>query len=524
MKIFLCISALIFFSCIPLLAFESESELVSAGTWVYRAIPLLALEAGETTLAVNAPASDAELIGYVGSIRYENLSANGRQIYRKVMEYLRGSIPLLYTGIASVDSKPALSLSARYIGDTKARYGFESLLDFNSVNPFLSVPLEFGFSPYITVFTDFSINEGYWASTRGSLSTNVPVKSQSFDLNAPTTAYLSAGNSFFSAVLGRGRLNIGNTLSGSMILSDTTDRLDFASLVFFAPGLRLSMTPIELSPDRYAYFHTLSFRPARILSLTFSEAALVHSTLDLRYCNPLMVFHGYAGWRDNYGQTGDESPVGTQFGFSFELVPYKGLKLYGQFALNQFQTTYEVENYDTASSIPNSFGGLAGAEYVGNFLKGYIDTRIEGYYSNPWLYVLDNHSISYYQTRRELVAPDGYTTQEIQSWLGSPYGPDTIAANVNCEYLVPLDRSFGLAYRFLCKGTNGDDFFNSMDDSYYKQTPTGESTTQHTISVFGSCFLTTTLEADGKLGYSLLLGDPNAYTYFASSSLTLHLR
>jgi len=532
MKRFFYVSVMLLFFCIPITAFESESELVSAGHWVYRAIPLLALESGETTLAVNAPASVAELIGYVGSIRYENLSANGRLIYRKVMEYLRGTLPLLYTGIATVDIKPALSLSTRYIGDTTARYPFESLTDFNSVKPVLSVPLDLGFSPYVTAFSDFSVSEGYWASTLGSLATNVPTKAQSFDINVPSTAYVSAGNSFFSAVIGRGRFQTGNTLSGSLVLSDTTDRLNYTSLVFFTPDLRLSMTPIELAPDRYAYFHSLSFRPMRFLSLSFSEAALVHSTFDPRYCNPLMIFHSYAGWRDDYGQTGDESPVGTQLGLSVEIVPFGGFKFYGQFVMNQFQTAYELDNYSSATGIPNSLGGLAGLEYVRQFRDGYLDSRLEGVYTNPWLYILDNHAISYYQTRRELVAPDGYASRDIQSWLGSPYGPDTIAVNLSCEYLVPLDRTFGLAYRYLLKGEKGDEFFASSNGSYFpdsseeaqKQTPTGESSTQHTFSVFGSCFCTDTLEAEGKLGYSLFLGTRDAHTFFASCSLTLHLR
>ena len=532
MKRFFFASILLLFFYIPLACFESESELVSAGHWVYRAIPLLALDSGETTLAVNAPASVAELIVYVGSIRYGLLSANGRLIYRKVMEYLRGTIPLIYTGIATVDARPTLSLSARYIGDTSARYGFESLQDFNSVKPVVSVPLEFGFSPYVTAFSDFSISEGYWASTLGSFSTNVPSKTQSFDLGNPSTAYLSAGNSFFTAVIGRGQFETGDTLSGSMILSDTTDQLNYTSLVFFYSRSQTVDDACRARSDRYAYFHSLSFRPARFLSLSFSEAALVHSALDIRYCNPLMIFHSYAGWRDDYGQTGEESPVGTQLGLSVELVPFGGFKMYGQFVMNQFQTSYELDNYETAKGTPNSFGGLAGLEYVRQFRDGYLDTRLEGVYTNPWLYILDNHAISYYQTRRELVAPEGYPSKEIQSWLGSPYGPDTIAANLSCEYLVPLERSFGISYRYLRKGEKGDEFFATTDGSYYphssdeaqKQTPTGNSSTQHTFSFFGSSFCTPALEADGKLGYSLFLGARNAHTYFASCSLTLHLR
>jgi hypothetical protein len=317
-----------------------------------------------------------------------------------------------------------------------------------------------------------------------------------------------------------------------MILSETADRLDYTSLVLFTPDIRLSMTPIELAPDRYAYYHTLSIRPARFLSLIFSEAALVHSTLDLRYCNPVMVFHSYAGWRDNYGGPDDESPVGTQLGLSAEIVPFGGFKLYGQFVMNQFQTSYEVDNYSTATGIPNSLGGLAGVEYVRQFRDGYLDSRLEGVYSNPWLYILDNHAVSYYQTRRELVAPEGYPSREVQSWLGSPYGPDTIAANFSCEYLVPLERSIGFSYRFLCKGDNGEKFLAAADDSYYpksaeeaqRQTPTGELSTQHTVSLFGSCFCTTALETEGKLGYSIFMGTRNAYSCFASCSLTVHIR
>ena len=92
--------------------------------------------------------------------------------------------------------------------------------------------------------------------------------------------------------------------------------------------------------------------PRAFLSLSFSEAALVHSSLDIRYCNPFMIFHSYAGWRDDYGQTGDESPVGTQLGLTAELVPWGGFKLYGQFVMNQFQTSYELDNYSHGNRYP----------------------------------------------------------------------------------------------------------------------------------------------------------------------------
>ena len=126
----------------------------------------------------------------------------------------------------------------------------------------------------------------------------------------------------------------------------------------------------------------------------------------------------------------------------------------------------------------------------------------------------------------------GIHRKKFKAGLEARTGPDTIAANLSCEYLVPLEHSFGIAYRFLRKGDKGDEFLASANESYYpdssedaqKQTPTGVSSTQHTFSVISSCFFTPALEADGKLGYSLFLSTRNAYTYFASCSLTLHLR
>ena len=183
----------------------------------------------------------------------------------------------------------------------------------------------------------------------------------------PATAYLSSGNDFCTAVIGRGAQTIGRTVSGSMILSPTADRLNYASFTLFSPCLRFSMQPIELDTNRFAYFHTISFRPRPNLAFTFSEASLVNSTLDLRYLNPAMVFHSYAGWRDDYGKSTDNDPdndsvssVGSQMGLGAEFVPLSGVRLYGQFLMNQFQTAYEDSKFPGADSIPNAFGGPRG--------------------------------------------------------------------------------------------------------------------------------------------------------------------
>ena len=524
-------AAMVLFVSLPLAAFSPVSELYTSGHWVYDALAFLALESGETTLGTNAPASAAELKTYLHEIDYDRLSGVGRALYGKVESLLGETKPLGVTGLAEIDVRPEVSLSARYVGDSSARFGFETIEDFNETKPFISIPLKFGFTPYVTTFTDFTVREGYWASTLDNASTNVPLAANSVDLNMPATAYLSAGNDFCTAVIGRGALTIGRTVSGSFILSPTADRLNYASFTLFSPRLRFSMLPIELAPTRFAYYHTLSFRPLPFLAFTFSEASLVHSTLDLRYLNPAMVFHSYAGWRDDYG-TGNDSPVGSQMGLGAEIVPVPGVRLYGQFLMNQFQTSYETSNFADATSIPNALGGLAGAEAVRPFRSGYLRFTLEGSYSNPWLYILDDRSICYYASRRELVAPSGYTTENINTWLGSPYGPDTISVNAAVSYEIPSGFKTALSYRYILRGDNADAFLASTDSSTYQNvsgasgetTPSGTASRQHTVAVSGSWFPQELLEVGGKLGYSLMSGSVRASSIFASCSFTRKLR
>ncbi len=318
----------------------SLAEVIPSRHWLYDALAVLSLETGRATLAVNAPASKAELGVYLDAVPFERLSAAGQTLYRKAALFLGSSDALWQTGEASLDFSPRLSFTARYRPSGDGGLSSDILERFNDTDPLLSLPLTIGFSPFVSVFSDFSVGEGYWVSTVKDNYTNVPSTADSFDLNVPAQAHVAAGNGFFTAVLGRGALNSGRTISGSMLLSDTADRLDYASLVFFSHGIRISLTPVELAPDKFVYYHDISVQPFSFLTLRFAEAATVNSALDLRYLNPAMIYHSYAGWKDDYGEDEGVDPVGTQFSFSADLVPVKGLRLYGQFVMNQFQTAY----------------------------------------------------------------------------------------------------------------------------------------------------------------------------------------
>lgn len=495
---------------------ETDSRLLPTGHWIYDACMYLSIETGQATMAVQEPMTYSELTLYLDAISYSSLSENGQSLYSRIFLVLGNSDGFWQRGEASIAINPVVSVTGKALPAEDRGFEFEKIKRFNETLPFLSIPISIKFSPYLAAFADFTVGQGFWASESPGNFSNVPLTGDSFDMNVPSRAWVSSGNSFFSASIGRGSLNQGRTLTGSMILSNTADRLDYVSLVFFLPRLRISFTPIELSPEKYIYFHDISIQPFRSLVLRFSEAASVHSTLDMRYLNPAMIYHNYAGWRDTYPGSPEKSNVGTQFAFAADFVPGPGFRVYGQFVMNQFQTSYELENFSDSTVIPNSLGGLAGIEIVRPYKKGYLTGTIEGVYTNPWLYILEDHGISFYWSRKELVAPAGKPDIPIQLWLGTPFGPDTIAAAARLLYDVPSVYSLSCEYTFLCRGTNGDDFFDAADDDYYpasldeaqKSTPSSGAVYSHDMEFSLSYFLSDVFEISGMLGFSVLLS-PN---------------
>ncbi len=521
-------------------SFSPDTELVPSGHWIYDALDYLYADVGEANIAVYAPASHFEIRTCLDAIPLDRLSPQGLSLYRKVLSSIGERTPVVETGAASFDTRPAVSLSARLRATNDAFFAFDRTADFNATKPLVSLPLELCFTPYVTGYSDLTLGEGYLASGLANNYTNIPNDASYVDMNWPKTAYLSAGNSFCTAVVGRGALSYGNTYSGSMLLSDSADRLDYASLSFFTPHVRYTMLPVELAPNRFAYYHSLTFKPVGFLSVTFSEGSTVNSTLDLRYLNPFMVFHNYAGWNDGsaYGHTGTGSPVGTQLGAELSVVPYRGVRVYGQFVMNQFQTSYELENWPDSAVLPNALGGTVGARYSIPIFDGFLAVTAEGVYSNPWLYIMDNKSISWYWSRNEQVMPSGYGNTAVSGWLGSPYGPDTIACVLNARYDDAGNFGIGATYRLVNRGENGD-LFLAYDESasgkaFYPGpterdraimlTPSGNASLQHMVRLDVSKYIGSNLEFSGFLGYAAMSGKISANAPFCGLGATWNVR
>lgn len=538
--------------CAVLVSAESRgasngASLVPTGSRIYDAVDYLSVLSGETTLLNRTPASVNEIQNAIDDLR--TVQGNNpalAELEELIRKRLAPGLPLLTSGrdagLTTLSLDPVATLGLSIPFSDSSLLAADKLRVANDTQPSFSLPLSLAFGDYLACRADFSAGRGYWASTAEGMWTNIPLSSSDADMNVPADAWMAAGNRAFTLAVGRGPVSIGRSLSGSMLFSDSWDRPDWVSLVFHAPWVRVSLMPVELAPDRFLYFHDLSFKPLKNLSICLQEAASVNSTLDLRYLNPAMIYHNYAGWRDvdSYGSTDSEgdkiTPVGTQFGLLVDWVPIPGLKLYGQYAMNQFQTGYELSEYgDSATYIPNSIGGMAGAQWITPFNAGFLLATVEGTYANPWLYIMENRTISWVWARRELVAPGGHASDWITGWTGSPYGPDTITASLTVAYDIPFSHRIELGWRVAAQGDNGIGFldqFVSGDEQWYPDsadwatiiTPSGRETIQHSIQLTALAHLSESLEIEGKLGYYVLLSASEPGSVLAGIAATWYVR
>jgi len=145
-----------------------------------------------------------------------------------------------------------------------------------------------------------------------------------------------------------------------------------------------------------------------------------------------------------------ESRVGSYFAASFDYNPWKNMRLYGILAFNQFQLPFERKNFgDAAASIPDSLGFQGGFETSLPYKAGYFVGGIEGVYTSPWFYFTESKESSFYSKRLDLIKN---TSKNINSWVGFPFGPDTIAGNFYFGYEKGGDWSAKVSYRFLAQG------------------------------------------------------------------------
>ena len=465
MKKKITLSLLLIASSLSFVFARGAQELVRSGHWVYDAVTAITLEAGIRNFADCAPLTISEIKSYLSEIDYDSLSASGKKQWNRIQSYFDETNISFSSDLISLSAEPSVNLEGYY----KTNDDIDWVYDRYSRNHLIDIPLTISVKDYVTLGTEIHLSENKGMSLHNDNYTNIPSKETEVDVNFPEYGYLSTGYKFsektgISFQLGMGEQSIGRTETGSIILSDYMTGASYGKLALYSPNFKYTYDVIQLNVDKYMYFHEFDARFFKKFTFTFLEATLTNAPLELRYMNPLTIFHGSAPWRD---YDSDDAHNGEFMGLRLEWTPVRYLRLFGTFAMNQYQVPYEKRDF-ADSLTPNSLGGQGGFEAMIPAFDGYINIAAEGYYAQPTLYIKQSPDWSFFRTYTDNIGDNSV----FYEWTGSPFGPDTIAGELSVGYENPGVWSVDLIYLFLCQGNYAEKsiFYDEASKTWYSST------------------------------------------------------
>lgn len=445
---------------------RSAQELIPAGHWMYDALMAISLESRALNFADSAPLSIAELLTYLNEVDYEALSEAGRAQYDRIHHFIGEKRFSIGADILSLSVEPNLNLSGFY----KTNDNIDWVYDRYSRKPVFDAPMVISCADYFAMDMEISLGSSRGASLQNDNYSNIPYLVKNMDVNFPYTAYFNTGYKFTEKTgiafqIQQGSQSIGRTLGGSIIWSDHLTGTTQAKLSVYNPVLKYTASVSEFNVDKYMYMHNVEARLFKKFTLGVQEGILVYAPLELRFMNPWTIFHGFAPWRDygdELGKRTDDDPEShtcAYLGIKAEFTPIKYLRLYGLFAMTQYATPYEKENWPD-SLQPNGLGGQWGAESYIPFKSGYLHFGLEASYTQPYLYIKESPNWSLVRTYSENMGDHAV----FYEWIGSPNGPDTISAQLTGGYEVPAKFSVDATYLFMARGEmSGTGVFDKMN-------------------------------------------------------------
>ncbi|MCR4821439.1 MAG: hypothetical protein K5873_01030 [Treponema sp.] len=470
---------------------RSAQELIPSGHWIYDGLMAISLENRALNFGDSGPLSIQELLTYLNEVDYDGLSDAGRSQYDRIHAYIAEKRFSLGADILSASIEPKFNISGFY----KTNEDVDWVYDRYSREPVFDCPLVISCADYFAMDMEVSLGSSKGASLQNDNYSNIPYQTKNMDVNFPYSAYFNTGYKFTEKTgvafqIQQGSQNIGRTLGGSIIWSDHLTGTTQAKLSAYSSNIKYTASVSEFNVDKYMYMHNIEARLFKKFTLGVQEGMLVYAPMELRFMNPWTIFHGMSPWRDYGDESGDrsdddpESHTCAYLGIKAEFTPIKYLRLYGLFAMTQYATPYEKENWPD-SLQPNGLGGQWGAESYIPFASGYLHFGLESSYTQPYLYIKESPNWSLVRTYSENMGDHAI----FYEWIGSPNGPDTVSAQLLAAYEVPGKYAFEGNYLFMARG-------EMSGSSVFQNIKWGGQATQEGSTTSGWCYPTTIAQRD----------------------------
>lgn len=446
----------------------NDTQIIKSGHWIYDAMCSLAMEDEIMGFTQNTPISVGELRYYFSDINRQKLSEAGKILYDSVEDFLFNEKNLLNKDDFKVSANIIVSPELYYKSNDDIDWSFNYFYKNNPV----ALPFDIGFSDFYSFGAEFFLGKNYDASNSNNNFTNIPYDFDQFEFNFPRFAYGNLGYSNekwgINATLGNEKLTVGKTKTGSIILNDTFENDAYFQLDIFNHYAKYTMNIQEIDHSTFMYWHQIDVRFFNKFKLTALEGALINNPFEIRFLVPTKVYHSYSFWKqydeltnENYDKYYNEANCCSYLGVAAEYIPVKNIRLYFLYSMNEIQLPNEwVYKY---LSYPDSFGIQLGTDIqVPSKYDGFWKGGIEFTYAVPFLYIKQSPDWSLYRSRQDMI-----TWNYINSWIGTPFGPDTFAVNIDFSFTKLNKWKTGVNYLFKIHGENGFNLFNKAE--YYNE-------------------------------------------------------
>ncbi len=463
----------------PLLAVTGAQEVIPLSDPIYQEMDLLYLLTGQGTPSASRPWTKAEAqnqLSYVnpgedGSIRHALYTS----IHQTAYEPLRWIFPDEFALSANLD----LSLE----GYAHHNPSYNSMgtwsYSFPERKPLARLRLDMALSDFFYTYSDLQYGYGlytyddviphvYSDSEHASVGALIPDASKNdilyvdaatpliqyqkrfannlipaskhFDFQWPKRAVFSVGSGHWNLSFSRDRISWGNSRIGNFVLDNHVDFHEYLRFTAYSKYFKYEALTIFFDTYyanephiRMLLAHRLEFRPWENLTIAVSENVMYKDDfLDIRFLNPSFIYH-------NLHQ---ESKFNAIAHAELAYVPILGVRLYGQFALDQAVAPNEdPDEEDTAWALSL---GLEVAKPLDN---GVLSSALEASMALPSMYRRDK--VDFLMIRR--YAGLGRTVH-LLDYIGSPYGGDALVVLSETNYHVPSVGTLSLTLTAALKG------------------------------------------------------------------------
>ena len=466
----------------------NDAQIIPSNSSVYKDFQLLQNANKQLGFTQNTPLSVGELKFYLRQFDYDSLDQNSQNIYDYLYDFLYTDNNIMTVPDFKLSINPRINLEFYYKSDKDIPWSFDYFYKDN----FLSAPLDIGFANNFAMGADFYIGNSKIAAANKDNFWNIPVNLKnpadsykSIEFYYPSFAYAGFGkyneNWGYNVFISKQGKTIGNTQTGSIIYNSTFETDAFVEFDIYSKLFRYTVDVVQISSnrmdniqqnntERYLYYHQADLRILKNLKLSVMEGSLIASPLSIRFINPLPFMHQYGGWKNYITEENKEIYGETNFcadfAVMFEYLPVNNLRLYGIYNQIEMQLPWERAG-EWGRYDPNSIGFQGGAEYS-IFFENYNTLNIEGemFYNSPYMYIKQTPSASLYRVRRDM-----QTGKSIYSWIGSPYGPDSMGGIIKVSFDANKKWKAELEYNFVKKGKMDFSIFKANEKGYYEYYP-----------------------------------------------------